>query len=181
MKRHACLANGATLSERLLVHFDGSTEPSNPLGWSTYGWTVNEVVSGEELARGWGLAAPAGDPRSTNNWCEYVALGLALRFLADRGWSGGLLLRGDSLLVINQLTGQWRCLKPHLIALRDRCYELLNGLAGRDWRAEWIPREKNAVCDSLAQQAYVEATGEPYPGRTRRPRKRGAPHWRSRR
>ena len=171
MVRHAILAEGATLGERLLVHFDGLCEPRNPGGWSCYGWTVKDLelltMGGhyQGLAHGWGVAAPAGAARSTNNFAEYCALGFALSFLAEQGWRGELLIRGDSQLVIFQLTDRWRCLNGRLLALRHRCRTLLNDVAHDNWHAEWVAREENTACDELSRRAYTEATGQPVPER----------------
>jgi Reverse transcriptase-like len=52
-------------------------------------------------------------------------------------------------MVINQLTGRWRCHKGHLRRYRDACLNLLRRM---DWRASWIPREQNAKADTLSRR-----------------------------
>lgn len=149
-----------TLPDCLAIYFDGSAEPSNPGGWATYGWII---YAGEtEIQCGKGVAAPKGHKNATNNYAEWCALGFALRWLHDQGWKGRLEIYGDSNLVVNQLTEEWKCNAPHLKLLRKRCWELLEGI---DYSTTWIPRERNARCDELAREAYVEASGETYPER----------------
>ena len=101
---------------------------------------------------------------ATNNVAEYTALGRALRWLRDRqtGPVTSLTVRGDSQLVVKQMTGEWTCRKPHLARLRDRCRELA-GEIGVEPRYDWVPREENAEADALAREAYTRATGKPFP------------------
>jgi ribonuclease HI len=150
---------------KLIVHFDGSCEPKNPGGVGTYGWIIDR--DGQRVASGSGCNSKGG-PGSTNNVSEYAGLGFALRWLADHPGTmqpgDTLVLRGDSKLVVEQLAGRWKCNKEHLQKLKQRCLELLVGFGGQ-WRTEWIPREQNTEADALSQQAYVTATGKPYPQR----------------
>lgn len=157
----------ASLPSCLTIYFDGATEPRNPGGWETYGWIILDTVTGAELVCGKGVARKPG-PKSTNNHAEYCGLGFALRWLADHHWQGEELhIFGDSALVINQVIGDWKCNAPHLIELRERIWELLKQLGGKH-AFNWIPRDKNHRCDLLSQEAYVEATGQPFPHRRRK-------------
>ncbi len=61
----------------------------------------------------------------------------------------GLVIEGDSQLVIEQLLGNWKCKKPHLKALRETACELLAEM-GVKYAAYWIPREKNERADELS-------------------------------
>lgn len=90
------------LPSQLIINFDGACEP-NPQGWAVYGWIITDA-DGEEIAQGYGVAAKPGSKLATNNFAEYCGLGFALRWLASAGWKGELSIRGDSMLVINQLT-----------------------------------------------------------------------------
>ena len=149
----------------LTIFFDGSNEPKNPGGVATYGWVIKEA--GETSTTGQGEFERG--PESTNNRAEYAGLGFALRHILDT--MGGtavdkLHICGDSKLVIEQLSGRWKCNKDHLRKLRDRCLELLEQI-GCKWDAAWIPREQNTEADALSQAAYVTATGKPYPQRHR--------------
>ncbi len=70
--------------------------------------------------------------------------------MKSRGWNGSLLIRGDSQLIIYQLTGKYQCKKEALRICLEECHELLTGL---DWRAEWIRRDENEEADRLSKLA----------------------------
>jgi ribonuclease HI len=86
--------------------------------------------------------------RVTNNEAEYdtliAALEAVLKRLLDSGASpadGRLDIRGDSLLVVNQVTNQWECKESRLQVRRDRVRELLQRFG--DWRLSHHKREKS--------------------------------------
>lgn len=69
---------------------------------------------------------------ATNNEAEYLILIAALENLLsilesqdDSPTRTGLVIRGDSQLVIKQLKGEWKAKKARLRALRDRVHNLL--------------------------------------------------------
>jgi ribonuclease HI len=128
------------------IYFDGACGPVNPGGVATFGWRFI-APNGRTLASDHGEVCRG--PGATNNVAEWHALLRALRFLADRGWRGRLQIYGDSRLVINQLTGRWKCHKGHLRRYRDACLNLLRRMG---WRASWIPREQNAKADMLSRR-----------------------------
>lgn len=153
----------------LTLHFDGACEP-NPGGIATFGWTIE---AGSLRFTDSGLVCRG--TQATNNVAEYVALGKALRFLADRKADSGpfidpddvLHIRGDSMLVICQLTGAWQCNREHLDRLRSRCLELLAQL-GCQWDALHVGRDHNCAADELSTQAWIKETGKPFPVRRSR-------------
>lgn len=165
------------LPDTLTIQFDGALD-INPGGVGTYGFLI-EDEDGNILHQVKGLARRGQG--TTNNVAEWIALGFALRFLADAGWKGRLRITGDSKLVINQLTGEWQCKAEHLKKLRSRCYDLLakicpGGLIGSadeplldnvledfSWSAEWVNRERNVSADILSKEAYTEITGKKFP------------------
>jgi ribonuclease HI len=149
----------------LILYFDGLTEPYNPGGWACYGWLVKR--DGATVASGQGVACPPGRG-STNNVAEYAALiaGLeALRSTASLVVAGldidghdcqqSVEVRGDSQLVINQVTGAWRCNVPHLRPLLQKAKSLAGQVGQVSFR--WVPRERNTEADALSRQAYAEA------------------------
>lgn len=169
------------LPDTLALYFDGACEPVNPGGTASYGWLVQEVdptapegmadSSWHTLYSGSGVVGTGAG--MTNNVAEYHALGHGLRWLADQGWKGKILVRGDSKLVIEQMAGRWACNAPGLVPLRGRCRELMDKVTGwgreawSGWLA-WVPREQNEHADKLSQNAWVKATGKPFPVRQRR-------------
>jgi ribonuclease HI len=92
---------------------------------------------------------PIGD--RTNNEAEYYALLKALALIADR-WAekttgrilssvGAILVRSDSRLVVNQVSGEWRVQDSKLIELSDQARDTIKKLGSI--RLEWVPREEN--------------------------------------
>jgi ribonuclease HI len=160
--------------KHLVLYFAGHCEP-NPLGIASYGWVVFTPESlgyphpdpGTNIDSGSGIVHTH---RNSINVAEYHALGHGLRCLLypSKRSLGMLTIRGDSQLVIRQLNGDWACLQPHLLRLRDRCRALLGQLGCR-WVAQWI--EQNEAADALSVRAWEAEAGRAFP---RRPRSQGA-------
>ncbi|XP_024155782.1 uncharacterized protein LOC112163742 [Rosa chinensis] len=105
------------------------------------------------------LENPAGDRFSysfqlefkcTNNQAEYEALIIGLEVLLKLGVRE-VQVRGDSLLVINQLQNVYRCASCLLVPYLNRAVELLDQFD--DVGFENIPRERNFAANELAQLA----------------------------
>jgi ribonuclease HI len=96
-----------------------------------------EVVA--EIAEGLGEA--------TNNVAEYTAVILGLERAEELG-ATDVLLRSDSQLLINQLTGVYRVKTPHLQPLHRRVRRLAERFDSI--RFEHVPRERNSEADRLA-------------------------------
>ena len=84
---------------------------------------------------------------TTNNVAEYTA---AIRGLeeAERLGATRVLLRSDSQLLINQLTGRYRVKTAHLVPLHRRIRELVTRFERVTF--EHVPRERNVEADRLA-------------------------------
>jgi len=92
---------------------------------------------------------PIGD--RTNNEAEYHALLKALAFIADKwaektigripGSIGEILIRSDSKLVVNQVSGEWQVEDPKLIELSTKARDSIRKLGSI--RLVWVPREEN--------------------------------------
>ncbi len=92
----------------------------------------------------------------TNNEAEYKAMIEALR----NAWRLGLqelIVRSDSQLVINQMTGRWAIREPRLGALARAAREEASRL--REVKYEAVPREHprirevDALCNRLLDEA----------------------------
>lgn len=144
------------------VYFDGSCEPVNPGGNMTWAFIV--TADGLPPLTGSGFIEAA--PENTNNVAEWLSLFYAISTIAESRLlsRARLVIRGDSKLVINQLTGDWRCNAPRLAKARDQVLALLRC---RQWSAEWVPREQNERADALGREAYFRATGQVMPERTK--------------
>ena len=92
---------------------------------------------------------PIGD--RTNNEAEYHALLKALALVAER-WAekttgkipsgaGKILIRSDSKLVVNQVSGEWQVKDSKLIELNSRARDSIRKIVSV--RLEWVPREEN--------------------------------------
>lgn len=136
------------------LRFDGSCWP-NPGGRAGYGWVlfVHDPENHDEpvvIAEGCGPVIPAAGGTTTNNLAEWSGLRAGLEWMRClRMAVGRLLIRGDSQLVIEQLTDGMKCKKPHLRVYRDACRELLRSLP-YGWEAAWVPRAENSHADRLS-------------------------------
>jgi probable phosphoglycerate mutase len=98
-----------------------------------------------EVAEGIGVA--------TNNVAEYTA---AIRGLERAGELGAaeVLLRSDSRLLVEQLSGRYKVKNPRLQELHARARSLASGFDRV--RYEHVPRERNAHADRLANRGVDE-------------------------
>lgn len=127
---------------RAHVYFDGASR-GNP-GPSAVGW----VILTDE-----GIVSEGGEriDETTNNRAEYEALVRALTVAADHGFDS-VSVRGDSELVVRQVTGAWNVNDP---GLRERRVETLELLESFDeWSLTHVPREINERADKLANEAF---------------------------
>ena len=90
---------------------------------------------------------------STNNYAEYSGLIIGLEKAVELNIKT-LHVEGDSLLVINQMTGKYKCNSPNLIDQHNKAKEL----ASKFDRINFVHifRNKNARADELSNQAVVE-------------------------
>lgn len=141
--------------------FDGSADP-NPGGRMGMGWHLT-LRNGVQYL---GAAEEPPAPDNTNNRAEYLALIALLDEYQGAGGQGPLLVRGDSQLVIMQMSGKWRVRNPALQELYDRAQRAVQAIAG-GVRFEWVPRSLNAQADRLASGQLGVAngvtSGEPQP------------------
>jgi ribonuclease HI len=98
------------------------------------------------VARGIGVA--------TNNVAEYTAAIEGLQRAAELQ-APSILLRSDSKLLIEQLSGRWRVKNPTLIVLHERVRALVARFP-RGVRFEHVPRERNREADRLANRGVDE-------------------------
>jgi len=130
---------------RVHGYFDGASR-GNP-GPAAIGWVL---VSDS------GIVAEGSETigSTTNNRAEYEAL-LAVLEAAVRFGFDEIELRGDSQLVVKQVTGAWDTNDPGLREKRVRVRELLARFD--DWSITHVPREVNERADDLANDALDDA------------------------
>lgn len=98
---------------------------------------------------------------ATNNVAEYTAVLRALERAAELG-ARRVLLRSDSLLLIEQLNGRWRVKNPTLQVLHQKVREVARAFDAVSY--EHVPRGRNVAADALvnrALDAWVAEHGTP--------------------
>jgi ribonuclease HI len=90
---------------------------------------------------------------ATNNHAEYTGLILGLEQATLMGIKN-LTVEGDSLLVINQMTGKYKCNSQNLIELYDKAKELEDKFENISF--VHIYRNKNKKADELSNMAVIK-------------------------
>ncbi|MFI0448714.1 bifunctional RNase H/acid phosphatase [Actinomadura sp. 6N118] len=140
------------MGRKLVVEADGGSR-GNP-GPAGYGALVRDAVTGEVLAE---VAESVG--HATNNVAEYRGLIAGLRAAAAVDPGARVEARMDSKLVVEQMSGRWKIKHPDMIPLALEAREAANGLGSVSY--SWIPRNRNAHADRLANEAMdAAARGE---------------------
>jgi broad specificity phosphatase PhoE/ribonuclease HI len=130
-------------ARRLVVEADGGSRGNpGPAGW---GALVREADSGVVLAERAGYLG-----ESTNNVAEYSGLLAGLRAAAEIDPTATVLVRMDSRLVVEQMSGRWQI--KHA-ALRELARDAAATLPADQVSYEWVPRAENAAADRLANEA----------------------------
>ncbi len=136
------------------VFFDGLCQPVNPAGIACYAFLVKS--DGKTIHKERGLAAEPFSKGATNNVAEYTALVKALEWLVtNRHESEPVRIKGDSKLVISQMTGEFRVKNKAIIPLFQKAATLKNRFS--DISFQWVPREENKEADRLSEEAYNNA------------------------
>lgn len=98
---------------------------------------------------------------ATNNEAEYTAL---IRLLENARALGivEIHIKGDSQLVINQVSGGWKINHDHLFVLCEEARTLLGKF--KQHKLSWIPREKNKQADRLSNIAFQTTPTKKFTG-----------------
>lgn len=134
-----------------LLRFDGACNPNpGPMG-------IGYLLSFEtrELVR---VGAQIG--QGTNNRAEYEALLSGMRHALKLGlWN--LEVRGDSMLAMRQMTGEWKPKDTQIKKLHAKCSNLARLFARI--RFQHVPREHNMDADALSRKLVFEEPSLPPP------------------
>lgn len=140
------------------LYFDGSCGPKNPGGTAAFGFTLSHFDT--EIARA--NATVGTGPEMSNNVAEYAGLynGLEAFLFEIFGKSARattLQVRGDSQLVINQMSGRWKAKSGLYYPWYEKTAELCKRIRklGVKISFDWVPRELNQECDTLSK-AYLK-------------------------
>ena len=134
----------------ILGYFDGAAKPNPGRGGAGAYIDVNGEIFWEDYRY-------LGD-NITNNEAEYKALIMLLEATGALGIKE-ITIRGDSQLVINQMTEKWGISEPRLRLLQIRAWELIFEYEIKV-KFEWIPRERNKRADILSNLALTEKGDE---------------------
>ncbi|WP_207930359.1 bifunctional RNase H/acid phosphatase [Streptomyces hainanensis] len=139
--------SGGVRGRQFLVTADGGSR-GNP-GPAGYGAVVSDAATGEILAE-----AAEFIGRATNNVAEYRGLIAGLRAARELDPAARVLVRMDSKLVVEQMSGRWQIKHPDM---RPLAAEARTVFPAGAVRYEWIPRERNKHADRLANEAMDRA------------------------
>ena len=128
------------------VLFADGASRGNP-GPAAYGAVIYDAAGSmvAELGENLGIR--------TNNYAEYQAVIAGLRHIESNWPTAEVLVRMDSKLVVEQLSGRWQIKHPELRELAQEAIRIMRGLSVR---LEWIPREQNTAADAAANRALDE-------------------------
>jgi ribonuclease HI len=87
---------------------------------------------------------------TTNNQAEYQAIIIGLEKAISIGVKN-VVVKSDSELVVNQITGHYKIKNTALRPLYQRVVQLTGSL--ESFSISYIPREQNAMADALANKA----------------------------
>ncbi|MCX4693598.1 bifunctional RNase H/acid phosphatase [Streptomyces sp. NBC_01408] len=128
---------------RFVVEADGGSR-GNP-GPAGYGAVVLDPATGETLAERAEYIGVA-----TNNVAEYKGLIAGLEAARALAPDAAVLVRMDSKLVVEQMSGRWKIKHPDMKPLAAEAARIL---PRAQVTYEWIPREQNKHADRLANEA----------------------------
>ncbi len=136
---------------RYTLMFDGACEPINPGGTASYGLVIlrEGVLLLEDsriVGQGEGI---------TNNVAEYLGLIRGLEEIAKYAERGDEVeIRGDSQLVIRQMTGKYAVRAKRIIPLYQRAVSHVKALQAKGVHVffKWVTREQNTQADRLSHR-----------------------------
>ncbi len=131
------------MARTLIIEADGGSR-GNP-GESGSGAIVVDQASGEVLAE---ISLYGGI--ASNNVAEYKGMIAGVRRALEIDNDAELLVRLDSKLVVEQMSGRWKIKHPAMAELAAEAREVL---IGTPVRFQWMPRLENARADKLANLA----------------------------
>jgi len=125
-------------------YFDGSATP-NPGEMIIGGVIKGRFCNVEELILKYSIAIGHG----TNNESEYNSL-IELLTRAKKAGIKALNIKGDSLLVVNQVNGLWKTKDPRMKKLKITVLKLLEDFDY--WNLMHVLRGENKEADSLTRK-----------------------------
>jgi len=131
------------MTKRVIIEADGGSR-GNP-GPAGSGAVLIDQDTGSILAE---VALFIGI--ATNNVAEYRAVLAAVELANEIVPDAELLVRMDSKLVVEQMSGRWKIKNE---GMQDLSTQMASAIGSRKITFEWIPREQNTKADALANEA----------------------------
>lgn len=131
------------MTQRVIIEADGGSR-GNP-GPAGSGAVLIDSSTGAVLAE---IAMFIGV--ATNNVAEYRAVLAAVDIANEIAPEAELLVRMDSKLVVEQMSGRWKVKNE---GMQDLFQAMVKSIGTRKISFEWIPREQNSKADALANEA----------------------------
>jgi probable phosphoglycerate mutase len=131
------------MSKLVVIEADGGSR-GNP-GPAGSGAVLIDAQTGSVLAE---IAMFIGI--ATNNVAEYRAVLAAVDVANEIAPDAELLVRMDSKLVVEQMSGRWKVKNE---GMQDLFQSMQKSIGTRKISFEWIPREQNGKADALANEA----------------------------
>jgi probable phosphoglycerate mutase len=131
------------MTKRVIIEADGGSR-GNP-GPAGSGAVLIDHDSGSILAE---IALFIGV--ATNNVAEYRAVLAAVVLANEIVPDAELLVRMDSKLVVEQMSGRWKIKNE---GMQELSAQMTTAIGSRNISFEWIPREQNTKADALANEA----------------------------
>ncbi|CAB4879986.1 unannotated protein [freshwater metagenome] len=136
------------MARHFIVEADGGSR-NNP-GQAAYGAVVIDPESGEvivECAELIGIAS--------NNVAEYSGLVAGLEAVRELDPEATVLVKMDSKLVVEQMSGRWKIKHPDMKALAMKARDVL---PYENVEYQWIPRAENSRADALLNMVLDSRT-----------------------
>ncbi len=131
---------------RLIIHADGASR-GNP-GAAAGGAVILNADTGEVLVEVGVLCGHA-----SNNVAEYRGMIEGVSVAKGLEPEGEVIVRLDSKLVVEQMSGNWKVKHPDMQELVKKAHATIDGLPVR---FECVPRNDNALADAAANRALDE-------------------------
>lgn len=138
------------MTSKVVIEADGGSR-GNP-GPAGSGALLIDAETGKVLAEAALFIGVA-----TNNVAEYKAVLVAIELVNELAPDAEILVRMDSKLVVEQMSGRWKVKHESMSELAGK---VADQIGDREVIFEWIPREQNSRADALANEAMDKEASE---------------------
>jgi ribonuclease HI len=145
----AQLAGLRRYNPRVVLYFDGASR-NNPLGPASFGWVLYAMDEHGSDADRISSGSNYLGYDVTSNQAEYAGLVAGLTYIRDNIRCDSLYIRGDSQVVINQMTGEYCVRSSNLVSPYKNAKDILEEIDCDDYFFRHINRERNREADQLA-------------------------------